>query len=96
MSTDFDKFPFALIMVNGSKVTYGRLTIINASVIEWQLLSGSDWNDHQERETVMTVIDSVSLLQQHHHKFRLNDLPQNVKQDIHSTLVSVMKMLNLL
>ena len=77
----------AFRMVNGTQPTYGRLHVVNATHAHWQLLAGSAEGSGSERKEAGTVLDSLWLIQEHHGKFQLSDLPKDVEQKIDQNLV---------
>nr|KAG5709051.1 hypothetical protein BaRGS_004690 [Batillaria attramentaria] len=64
---------------NKTQPGYGRLLVINSTHAHWEFRSGPGEED---------VVDSVLLVQEHHGKFQLSDLPQDVEQEIDQHLVA--------
>ena len=77
----------AFKMVNGTRPTYGRLHVINATHAHWELLAGSSEGTGSERSEAGEVLDSLWLVQEHHGKFQLSDLPDDVEKKIDKNLV---------
>ncbi|KAK7115437.1 acid phosphatase type 7-like isoform X2 [Littorina saxatilis] len=74
----------AFRMVNGTRPTYGRLHVVNATHAHWELLAGSAEGLRKAGE----VLDSFWLVQEQHGKFQLSDLPDDVEQKIDENLVA--------
>ena len=75
----------AFLMVNGSEPTYGRLHVINSTHAHWQLLSGMVGREGE-------ILDMFWLIQEHHGKFQMEELPKEVTHQIDQNLVSQRKL----
>ena len=74
-------------MVNGTQPTYGRLHVINTTHAHWELLAGSSEGGGSDKKEAGAVLDSLWLVQEHHGKFQLSDLPDDVEHKIDQNLV---------
>ncbi|KAL8559755.1 hypothetical protein ACOMHN_002288 [Nucella lapillus] len=71
----------AFKFVDGTRLTYGRLHIINATHAHWELLVGDEKDEGK-------VVDSFTLIQESHGKFQLSQLPDDVGKKIDHNLVA--------
>lgn len=77
----------AFKFVDGAEPTYGRLHIINSTHAHWELLAGRSGKTGSEKKE-RKVLDSLMLVQEHHDKFQLSELPDDVEKKIDENLVA--------